>query len=135
MELATADCAAIEERIMAHMDIPDHVSIDAKSPHFWDCYYLLGVKIDGRERLGDVHEFCVSEGWAMVRARGLDGKPYDDGTGHFAMEKITGRIEPYLKKPLPGQKTLADAERINAAEAKRQRKAAKLRQQFGGGHA
>lgn len=135
MDLAAVDYSPVEERIMAHMDIPDHVSIDRASPHFWDCYYLLGVKIDGRERLGDVHEFCVSEGWAMVRAKGLDGRPYDDGTGHFAMQKVEGKIEPYLKKPLPGQKTLGDAERINAAEAKRQRKAAKLRQQFGGGHA
>lgn len=109
-------------------DIPDHVSIDTASPHFWPTYYLLGVRIDGRERLGDVHEFCVSEGWAMVRAKGPDGRPYDDGTGHFAMEKIVGKIEPYLKKPLPGQKTLADAERIRAAEEKRARKAAKLRE-------
>lgn len=32
--------------------IPDRVSIDASSPHYWPTYYLLGVKIDGRERLG-----------------------------------------------------------------------------------
>ena len=82
--------------------IPDRVSIDKDSPHFWPTYYLLGVRIDRRERLGDVHEFCVSEGWAMVRSRGIDGKPYDDGSGKFAMERIEGEIEPYLKKPLPG---------------------------------
>ena len=129
MDFATVDYSAVEERILAHManDIPDHVSIDASSPHHWPLYYVLGVRIDGRERLGDVHEFCVSEGWAMVRAKGIDGRPYDDGTGHFALERIEGKIEPYLKKPLPGQKSAADHERIRAAEEKRARKAAKMR--------
>lgn len=132
--LAAIDYGPVEERILAHManDIPDHASIDSASPHFWPLYYVLGVRIDDRERLGDVHEFCVSEGWAMVRAKGIDGRPYDDGTGHFALERIEGKIEPYLKKSLPGQKTLADAEQINAAEAKRARKAARMRKQFGG---
>lgn len=69
---------------------------------------------------------------ARARAKGIDGRPYDDGTGHFALERIEGKIEPYLKKPLPGQKSAADAERINAAEAKRARKAARMRKQFGG---
>lgn len=101
--------------------IPDRVSMDRASAHFWPFYYLLGVRIDGRERLGDVHEFCVSEQWAMVRSKGPDGRPYADLKGRYIVQKVHGLIEPYLKKPIPGQKTIGDAERVRAAEAKRAR--------------
>lgn len=36
--LAAIDYGPVEERILAHMDIPDHVSIDSASPHFWPLY-------------------------------------------------------------------------------------------------
>lgn len=109
--------------------IPDRVSLDPTSPHYWPHYRKLGVNIDGKKRPGDVHEFCVSEGWAMVRARNEEGKFRIDPSGSgFMLERITGQIEPFLREPLPDErKTLADAERLRAAEEKRQRKAAKMR--------
>ena len=109
--------------------IPDRVSLDPTSPHYWPHYRKLGVNIDGKKRPGDVHEFCVSVGWAMVRVRNEKGQFKIDPTGQgFMLERITGQIEPFLREPLPDErKTLADAERLRAAEEKRQRKAAKMR--------
>lgn len=54
---------------MAEDIIPNHVCIDEGHPHFWKHFRHLGVKIDGKERLGDVHEFNVAKGWAMVRVK------------------------------------------------------------------
>lgn len=104
--------------------IPDRVSVESRSPYFWPEFSTLGVKIGGRERLGDVVEFCVSEGWAKVRAKGANGRPFDDGTGHWATEKVIDMIEPYIKK---SPHLRDDNSHIRAAEAKRARKAAKLR--------
>lgn len=46
--------------------IPDHVSIDEASPHYWPDYTKLRVWLDDVERKGDCVEFCVSEGWIKV---------------------------------------------------------------------
>lgn len=104
--------------------IPDRVSINPKSPHFWKQYKKVGVRIDGKARLGDVHEFCVSEGWAMVRAKGPDGRWMMED-GEIVLEKVEGRIEPYLRAPINDGTSEADQLALAAAEEKRRRKAEK----------
>ena len=47
---------------MAEDSIPNHVSIDDDNPHFWRHFRHLGVKINSKERFGDVHEFNVAKG-------------------------------------------------------------------------
>lgn len=108
--------------------IPDRVSVNKASPHFWPHYKKLGVRIDGRDRPGDVHEFCVSEGWALVRKRDAQGQ-YVHENGLYLDEKIEGRIEPYLKTPLKDGSTEADQRALAAAAERRARKAEKLRKQ------
>lgn len=110
-------------------EIPDRLSINPSSPHFWPQYKSLGVRIDGEERKGDVHEFCVSEGWAMVRARNEKGqyRINPDKRSEYLLERINGVIGPYFKR-LPGDDkvpTQGDYDRIKAAEAKRHAKALK----------
>lgn len=121
---------------MAEGIIPNHVCIDEGHPHFWKHFRHLGVKIDGKERLGDVHEFNVAEGWATVRVKNDIGQFKIDpaNTRRFLLERITGKIEPYLKKPLPMAPAFgaSDVAAISAAQAKRERKAAKLRAQANG---
>lgn len=109
------------------MGIPDRVSIEP-GPHYWPGYKKLGVKIDGEIRRADVVEFCVSQGWAMVHVKDKYGRKQADPSrpGFLLNTRVEGVIEPYWidrdqKKAEPG-----DAARLAAAEAKRQRKAAKL---------
>lgn len=113
--------------------IPDRVSIERTSKYFFPNYKGLGVRIDGVNRPGDVHEFCVSKGWADVRARNEKGQFRIDGeTNGYVLERVHGLVEPFWKFPPKGDtKTAADAERMQAAEEKRQRKAEKLRKQMG----
>lgn len=115
--------------------IPDRVNIDP-GEHYWPLYKLLGVKIDGEDRPGDVHEFCVSEGWAVVHKRGPNGKFAIDpeNSQRFALERIQGKIEPYYRRQPdpPRGSTSADEARLKAAEEKRARKAAKLKGQNNG---
>lgn len=98
--------------------IPDRVSIDPESPHFWPHYRKLGVTFNGRPRSGDVHEFCVSEGWAMVRIRTRLG--YETENGKFKLQRIEGMVMPYWTGGM-----VPDVDRESAAEAKRARRAAK----------
>ena len=121
--------AALSGGVIEKPGIPDRVCINPSSPWFWPQYKSLGVKIDGEERKADVHEFCVSEGWAMIRARNEKGQFKIDpaNASEYLLERMTGKIEPYFKRPpetvsAPGQ---GDYDRIKAAEAKRARKAMK----------
>lgn len=110
--------------------IPDHVSIERHSPHFWPGYKKLGVKIDGAIRRSDVVEFCVSEGWAMVQVKNAMGVRVPDPATNgrtFLLERVTGKIEPYwIAKDQQRAKPDA-ASALAAAEIKRQIKAEKLR--------
>lgn len=104
--------------------IPDRVSLDPTSEHFWPEYRKLGVRINGEQRPGDVHEFCVSEGWAMVRSKTPEGRYRHDGRT-ILLDRIEGHIEPFIRKPLKGPPGDADKAALAAAEAKRARKAAR----------
>lgn len=116
---------------------PDRLSVDRASPHFDERYKRMGVRFDGVERNGDVQEYCVSEGWILVRARDGKGRFKKDGDS-YVFETLHGRVEPYFRHgiapaaPDRRQSPEQAAERIAAAEAKRARRAAKLKKQMGG---
>lgn len=44
-------------------DLPDHLSIDPRSPHHVAAVFEhdIGIRFNGKER-ADVEEYCVSEG-------------------------------------------------------------------------
>ena len=48
----------------ARPELPDHLSIDPRSPHFVRAVFDhdIGIRFNGTERV-DVEEYCVSEGW------------------------------------------------------------------------
>jgi Protein of unknown function (DUF3297) len=72
-------------------DLPDHLSVDPRSPHFNAavCEHAIGIRFNGKERQ-DVEEYCVSEGWVKVPAgRTLDRK------GRPMLIKLKGTVEAY----------------------------------------
>jgi len=71
--------------------LPDHLSIDARSPHYSAAVFEhdIGIRINGRER-NDVEEYCISEGWIKVPA----GKTVDR-KGRPLLIKIKGTVEAY----------------------------------------
>jgi hypothetical protein len=72
--------------------LPDHLSLDPRSPYF-DGELLrrgIGIRFKGRERR-DVEEYCVSEGWIRVQA----GKTMNRH-GRPLTIKLKGEVEPYL---------------------------------------
>ena len=71
--------------------LPDHLSVDTRSPHFSRevCEHAIGIRFNGNERQ-DVEEYCVSEGWVKVPAgRTLDRK------GRPLLIKLKGQVEAY----------------------------------------
>jgi Protein of unknown function (DUF3297) len=74
-------------------DLPDRLSIDAKSPHHVPAVFAhdVGIRFNGRERF-DVEEYCVSEGWVRVPA----GKTLDR-KGQPLMIRLKGRVEVYYR--------------------------------------
>lgn len=114
-------------------EIPDRVCVDKASPFYWPRCADLGVIFDGEERKGDVQEFCVSEGWILVRKRSPEGLfMIDNETGTWAMEQLHGKVEPYLKTVIPMRGfTDADAARLKAAQEKRARRAEKMKRTHG----
>lgn len=73
--------------------LPDHLSIDPRSPHY-DAAILehaIGIRFNDRER-SDVEEYCVSEGWIKVPVgRVLDRK------GNPMLTKLKGKVEPFYR--------------------------------------
>ena len=49
--------------------LPDHLSTDARSPHFVAAVFEhdVGIRFNDKERT-DVAEYCISEGWIKVPA-------------------------------------------------------------------
>ena len=74
-------------------ELPDHLSIDPKSPHFVAAVFEhdVGIRFNGKER-HDVEEYCVSEGWVKVPA----GKTVDR-KGNPLMLKLKGQVEPFYR--------------------------------------
>lgn len=115
--------------------LPDRLCVDVKSPFFDPIYKRARVWLNGTERKGDVEEYCVSEGW--IRARVFDGNGkfvLTDG-GAYKTVKLEGEVRVELRERTyqPNRGTAEEQQRrIDAAEAKRARKAERLRKQMGG---
>jgi hypothetical protein len=73
--------------------LPDHLSIDARSPNHVAAVFEhdVGIRLNGKERF-DVSEYCISEGWIKVPA----GKTLDR-KGNPMLIKIKGVVEAFYK--------------------------------------
>jgi hypothetical protein len=74
-------------------DLPDHLSIDARSPFYVASIfeYDIGIRFNGKD-LKDVDEYCISEGWVKVPAgKALDRK------GNPLLMKLKGKVEAYYR--------------------------------------
>lgn len=71
-------------------ELPDHLSIDPKSPHFNRdvLQHEIGIRLNGMQKT-NVEEYCVSEGWVRVPAGGKSR----DRHGNPMTVKITGKVE------------------------------------------
>ncbi len=70
--------------------LPDHLSIDPKSPHFNRdvLQHEIGVRFNGVQKT-NVEEYCVSEGWVRVPAGGKSKDRY----GNQMTVKLKGVVE------------------------------------------
>jgi Protein of unknown function (DUF3297) len=73
--------------------LPDHLSIDSRSPHYAPTVleHAIGIKLNGKERF-DVEEYCISEAWVKVPA----GKTVDR-KGRPLLIKIKGAVEAFYR--------------------------------------
>lgn len=74
-------------------DLPDHLSTDARSPHFVAAVFEhdIGIRFNDKERT-DVAEYCISEGWVKV----LAGKTVDR-KGNPMLIKLKGKVEAFYR--------------------------------------
>ncbi|WP_298923265.1 DUF3297 family protein [uncultured Ramlibacter sp.] len=77
----------------AKPELPDHLSIDPRSPHHVAAIFEhdIGIRFNGKERF-DVEEYCVSERWIKVPA----GKTVDR-KGQPLMLKLKGEVQVFYK--------------------------------------
>ena len=68
--------------------LPDHLSIDPRSPHHVAAVFEhdIGILFNGKDR-SDVAEYCISEGWVKVPA----GKTVDR-KGFPLLIKLKGQV-------------------------------------------
>ncbi len=74
-------------------DLPDHLSIDPRSPHHVPAVFEhdIGIRFNDKDRF-DVEEYCVSEGWIKVPAnKTLDRK------GKPLLIKLKGKVEAFYR--------------------------------------
>ena len=73
--------------------LPDHLSIDPRSPHHVAAVFAhpVGIRFNGKER-SDVEEYCISEGWIKVPA----GKTLDR-KGRPLLIKLKGTVLAYYE--------------------------------------
>jgi hypothetical protein len=74
-------------------DLPDHLSLDPRSPYFNEEVLKrgVGIRFNGQEKT-NVEEYCVSEGWIRVPA----GRSRDR-YGNPMTLKLKGKVEPYIE--------------------------------------
>ena len=74
-------------------ELPDHLSIDDRSPHYVAAVFEhdVGIRFNGTERF-DVEEYCISEGWVKVPA----GKTLDR-KGQPLLIKLKGTVEAFYR--------------------------------------
>ena len=73
--------------------LPDHLSIDARSPHHVAAVFEhdIGIRFNEKDR-SDVAEYCISEGWVKVPA----GKTVDR-KGQPVLIKLKGKVEAFYR--------------------------------------
>jgi hypothetical protein len=73
--------------------LPDHLSIDSRSPHYAPAVleHAIGIRLNGKERF-DVEEYCISEAWVKVPA----GKTVER-KGRPLLIKIKGAVEAFYR--------------------------------------
>lgn len=73
--------------------LPDHLSIDPRSPHHVAEVFEfdVGIRFNDQER-HDVEEYCISEGWIKVPA----GKTLDR-KGKPLLIKLKGRVQAFYR--------------------------------------
>ena len=72
--------------------LPDHLSIDPKSPHFNEAVlqHQIGIRFNGVEKT-NIEEYCISENWVRMPVGGKSKDRY----GSPMTLKITGNVEVY----------------------------------------
>jgi hypothetical protein len=80
-----------ETPVTARPALPDHLSVDPRSPFYVAAIFEhdIGIRFNAKER-NDVEEYCISEGWIKVPV----GKKVDR-KGHPLTIKLKGTVEAY----------------------------------------
>ena len=78
---------------IARPDLPDHLSIDPRSPHYVAAVFEheIGIRFNDKERF-DVEEYCLSEGWIKVPAGNKT-----DRKGQPLTIKLKGKVEVFYR--------------------------------------
>ncbi len=73
--------------------LPDHLSVDPRSPHHLAAVFEhdVGIRFNDKDRF-DVEEYCVSEGWIKVAS----GKTVDR-RGKPLLIKLKGKVEVFYR--------------------------------------
>ncbi len=74
-------------------ELPDHLSVDPRSPHHVAAVFAhaIGIRFNEQER-SDVEEYCISEGWVKVPA----GKA-KDRKGQPLLIKLKGTVQAFYR--------------------------------------
>ncbi|GHC97723.1 glutathione peroxidase [Pseudorhodoferax aquiterrae] len=86
--------AAMNQDASTRPPLPDHLSVDPRSPHHVAAVFQhdIGIRFNGKERF-DVEEYCLSEGWIKVAA----GKTVDR-RGRPLLIKLKGQVEAFYRE-------------------------------------
>jgi Protein of unknown function (DUF3297) len=70
--------------------LPDHLSVDPRSPHFNRdvLQFEIGIRFNGVVKT-NVEEYCISENWVRMPAGGKSKDRY----GNPMTLKVTGKVE------------------------------------------
>lgn len=73
--------------------LPDHLSVDPRSPHHVAAVFEhdVGIRLNDKE-LVNVEEYCISEGWVKVPS----GKTLDR-KGQPLLIKLKGKVEAFYR--------------------------------------
>ena len=74
-------------------DLPDHLSVDPRSPHYLAAVFEhdVGIRFNGVEKTS-IREYNVSEGWVRVEV-----PTAKDRYGNPMLVKLKGTVEPYFR--------------------------------------
>lgn len=77
----------------ARPELPDHLSIDPRSPHHVAAVFEhdIGIRFNGKDRF-DVAEYCISEGWVKVQS-----SKTVDRRGQPVLIQLKGQVEVFYR--------------------------------------